>query len=68
MPIDRSQVSIDIPAFADKLDAGDIVLLMRMLQRRIKRNVLPVDGLDPRHFKVLRIIHTNPKLRINMEL
>ena len=67
MPIHRSEIHIHIPALTNELNAGNIVLLVCVLQRRIKGNGLPIDGFDPNHFKVFWIIHADTKFDVHME-
>ena len=57
VPIHGAEIGIDIPALTDEFDAGNIVLLMGVLQRRIERDGLSIDGFDPRHFEVFWIVH-----------
>ena len=52
MPIHRAEIGIEVPALTDEFDAGNIVLLMGVLQRGVERNGLSTDGFDPRYFEV----------------
>ncbi len=68
VPVDRAEIRVHIPALADELDAGDVVLLVRIFQRSIEGDRVALDLLDPRHLEVLRIVHAHAELRVDVEL
>ena len=68
MPVHRAEICVDVPALTNKFHAGDIILLVPILQRRIEGNGLPINRLDARHFEVLWIVHPHAKFNIHMEL
>ena len=67
MPIGDPEVRVGVPAVTNKLDTGDLALLVRVLQRFIKDQVVAFNSLDPPNLQLAHLIHADPDQGTNME-